>query len=107
MAGTLLVAALITAIIWALVLQPRVSTQRTSSANGGAPTSRHVYGGLPDARGYGHPIIVLTNLGYLVGYCEERKNPAWVSYSIGSITVGPAGKRLSRFITDQIGRAHV
>ena len=43
---------------------------------------------------------MLTNTGYLSGYCEARRNPAWVSFSVSSITVGPSGKRLSKFVTD-------
>jgi endonuclease G len=105
-AGTLLIAALITAVI--LALRSQTATRPSQpTAGSGATVAQHIYGGLPDARSYGHPIIVLTNQGYLSGYCEARRNPAWVSYSIGSITVGPAGKRLSRFITDTRTRSAV
>jgi endonuclease G len=98
----LFVAALITAVVWALV----VERNRTVSH---APNSAElrIYGGLPNAVGYGHPIVVLTNIGYLSGYCEARRNPAWVSFSISSITVGPSGKRLSKFLTDTRTRSGV
>ncbi len=55
---------------------------------------------MPNAAHYGHPVIVLTNTGYLSGYCEAHRNPAWVAYSVSSITVGPSAKRPSRFSTD-------
>ena len=59
-----------------------------------------IYGGLPNAANYGYPIVVLTNIGYLTGYCEARKNPAWVSFSLSSITVGSTAKRPAKFLTD-------
>lgn len=101
LAALLLVAALITAVVWAL----RAERQRTA-APAGSP-ERHSYGGLPNAAGYGYPVIVLTNLGYLSGYCEARRNPAWVSFSVSSITVGPSGKRLTKFLTDPRTRSGV
>ena len=59
-----------------------------------------VFGGLPNTANYGHPVIVLTNIGYLSGYCEARRNPAWVGFSISSVTVGSTAKRPPKFITD-------
>ena len=99
LAALLLVAALITAVIWALMVE------RTRAANPATLTQtnsaeQRIYGGLPSASSYGHPVIVLTNIGYLSGYCEARRNPAWVGFSISSITVGPTAKRLSKFITE-------
>lgn len=37
------------------------------------------YAGLPKQTTYPYPIKVLRNEGYIAGYCEERKNPAWVA----------------------------
>ncbi len=103
----LFVAALITAVVWALVVERnRTSGRATTQADS---RELRIYGGLPNAAGYGHPVIVLTNIGYLSGYCEARRNPAWVSFSISSITRGPSGKRLSKFLTDtrtMIGVTH-
>ena len=97
-AALLLVAALITAVVWALVVERNRTTGRaTTQADA---HEQRIYGGLPNAAGYGHPVIVLTNLGYLSGYCEARRNPAWVSFSISSITVGATAKRPSKFVTD-------
>lgn len=96
----LLVAALITAVGLAL----RAERSRTaSSATTTSSVEVRIYGGLPDAAGYGHPLVVLTNTGYITGYCEARRNPAWVSFSVSSITVGALGKRPSKFFAD--GRA--
>lgn len=97
-AAILLLAALVTAVIWALAFE-RQRSQQSSASREGAPEVR-IYGGLPRSDSYPHPVIVLTNTGYLVGYCEARRNPAWVSFSIPSITVGKPAKRLSTFLTD-------
>ena len=96
----LLIAALVTAIVWALASRPQPLPQQASATGSVSIFSRHSYGGLPDARDYGHPVIVLTNIGYLSGYCEARRNPAWVSFSIGNISVGSTAKRQSKFLID-------
>ena len=98
-AALLLLAALITAVVWAVMVERNrtaspATTTRTDSSE------LRIYGGLPNSAAYGHPIVVLTNFGYLSGYCEARRNPAWVSFSISSITVGSTAKRLTKFITD-------
>ena len=91
-AALLLVAALITAVVWAVLLERnRTASPRPASRPDG-PELR-IYGGLPNSAAYGHLILVLTNSGYLVGYCEAHRNPAWVSFSISSITVGSTAKR--------------
>lgn len=94
----LLVAVLVSAIIWLLIEQQRRAGPAIQSSPAG-PELR-IYGGLPNAANYGHPIIVLTNIGYLSGYCEAHRNPAWVGFSISSITVGSTAKRPSKFLTD-------
>ena len=89
-AALLLVAALITAVIWALVAE----RNRTATRAAATPTDSselRIYGGLSNSAAYGHPVLVLTNCGYLVGYCEAHRNPAWVSFSISSITAVNAG----------------
>jgi endonuclease G len=45
-------------------------------------------------------LVILTNAAYLTGYCETRRNPAWVAFSVGNITIGSTSKRPSRLITD-------
>ena len=97
-AALLLVAALISAVIWALVVERNRTANRDTAKSNSAEL--RIYGGLPNTAGYGHPIVVLTNIGYLSGYCEARRNPAWVSFSISSITVSSTAKRPSKFFTD-------
>ena len=99
LAGFVLLAALISAVIWALM----VEQNRTATRAATTPTDSselRIYGGLPNAAAYGHPVLVLTNSGYLVGYCEAHRNPAWVGFSISSITIGSTAKRPSKFLTD-------
>ena len=98
-AALLLVAALITAVGWALMVEQNRTATRGLPTRPDGPELR-IYGGLPNAAAYGHPVLVLTNSGYLVGYCEAHRNPAWVSFSISSITAGSTAKRPSKFFTD-------
>ena len=98
-AALLLLAALITAVIWALMVEQNRTATRGLPTRPDGPELR-IYGGLPNSAAYGHPVLVLTNSGYLSGYCEARRNPAWVSFSISSITVGSTAKRLTKFLTD-------
>jgi endonuclease G len=98
-AALLLVAALITAVVWALVVERNRTASPRPASRPDEPELR-IYGGLPNAAAYGHPILVLTNSGYLVGYCEAHRNPAWVSFSISSITVGSTAKRPAKFLPD-------
>lgn len=99
-AGILLVAALITAVVWVLVLEQQRREPTVPASRSESTGELRIYGGLPNASNYGHPVVVLTNIGYLSGYCEARRNPAWVGFSINSITVGSLGKRPSKFFTD-------
>lgn len=69
-AGVLLLAALVAALVWALALQPA------------PPRAPLPVGGLPDSSRYSHAVVVLTNIGYLSGYCEAHRNPAWVGFSV-------------------------
>jgi endonuclease G, mitochondrial len=45
----------------------------------------HVYGGAPLARGFPHPVRLLVNTGYVVGYCEALENPAWAAYRVADV----------------------
>ena len=58
------------------------------------------YAGLPEATSYPYQITVLTNQGYISGYCEERKNPAWVSYRVFKLADAESPPRPSRFTVD-------
>ena len=100
LAALLLVAALISAVIWALMVERNRAASRATLTQTNSSELR-VYGGLPNAASYdGHPVVVLTNIGFLSGYCEARRNPAWVGFSISSVSVGSTAKRPTKFITD-------
>jgi len=99
LAALLLVAALIAAVAWALMVERNRAANRAATTRPDAAELR-IYGGLPSAAAYGHPVVVLTNIGYLSGYCEARRNPAWVGFSISSLSVGPPARRLSKLLTD-------
>jgi endonuclease G, mitochondrial len=45
---------------------------------------RHTYAGLPrdEAHPCPGPLKLLQNRGFLLGYCEEKKSPAWVAYRV-------------------------
>ena len=58
------------------------------------------YAGLPTSTTYPYPITVLTNQGYIAGYCEERKNPAWVSYRVFKLPDADSPPRPSGFTVD-------
>jgi endonuclease G, mitochondrial len=61
----------------------------------------HVYGGSPVARGFAYPVRVLTNQGYVAGYCDALENPAWVAYRMNDVGKLPeAGARPDAFETD-------
>lgn len=50
------------------------------------PDLAHLYGGIP-ASASASKITVIHNLGYSVGYDEDRKNPAWVAYRLFAVPV--------------------
>ena len=58
------------------------------------------YAGLPESTTYPYPITVLTNQAYIAGYCEKRKNPAWVSYQVFKLANAESPPRPSRFTVD-------
>lgn len=65
------------------------------------PDRRYVYAGNPKPMpSFPCQIHVLTNIGYAVGYCEERKDPAWVAYRLFKVNSLQAPERPSKFITD-------
>ncbi len=58
-----------------------------------------VYGGLPKAASQ-TSILVLRNIGYFAGYCDDRRNPLWVAYRLDAKEIGHKLKRPSSFKTD-------
>lgn len=59
-------------------------TRQPTPAGTEAPVEKwggtHYYAEMPRPQSYQDAILVLTNIGYVVGYSERRKNPAWVCY---------------------------
>jgi endonuclease G len=62
---------------------------------------------LPATSNYPNPIKRLDRTGYVVGYDEQRKNPAWVAYHLTAIEQKPTSKRPSKFKTDKDTEAKV
>jgi endonuclease G len=54
-----------------------------------------IYAGEPIGTTYPHKITILKNEGFIVGYDEKRRNPAWVAYKVRSCI---SGKRLVCYI---------
>ena len=70
-------------------------------------TSSHIYAGMPIPAGYPNPITRLERTGYVLGYDEIRKNPAWVAYKVPAGDAGKAPKRPHKFVTDNETHAQV
>ncbi len=68
-----------------------------------------IYAGEPIKTTYPNKIKVLQNKGFVVGYDEKRKNPAWVAYKLSACEgkCFSGLKRPSRFQTDYRTRAKV
>ena len=89
------------------------ATHQVSRETGAAPEplpskwgGAYCYGGLPrPSAAFLDTILVLTNTGYLVGYCEAKKDPAWVCYRLFSPHSQHAPPRPKEFMPDD--RTHV
>ena len=69
---------------------------------------RYVYAGNPRPMpSFQGQIQVLTNIGYVVGYSEERKDPVWVGYRLFKISSLQAPKRPRQFMVDARTAARV
>ena len=69
---------------------------------------RYCFAGLPKpSPAFHYQITVLTNSGYLVGYCESRKDPVWVCYRLFKVNNFEAPPRPREFMTDTRTRARV
>ncbi len=62
--------------------------------------SLHIYAGIPRSTNYPHQLLVLENTGYIVGYDETRKTPAWVAYRMFRVGAVSSPPRPSRFMVD-------
>ena len=80
-------------------------TDTTVQPNLPQSKEQHIYAGQPVATNY--PIKRIDRTGYVVGYDEQRKNPAWVAYHLTAIEKKPTSKRPSRFNTDKTTEAKV
>ena len=64
-------------------------------------SDQHLYAGEPTPAHYPNPIKVLKNDGYLVGYDDVRKNPAWVAYRLFKNESNNPTLITTNFITDK------
>ena len=78
-----------------------------AAESAGEWSGKFAYAGEPRPRGYPHPLLRLENAGYLVGYDEERQNPAWAAYRITDQTLPGDFPRPTRFEVDRRTRALV
>lgn len=68
---------------------------------------KYCYAGEPRITTYPHPLLVLTNLGYIAAYDESRKDPAWVCYRLNKVASLIAPPRPQSFSTDARTKAKV
>jgi len=64
----------------------------------------HIYAGMPVAS---IPLTILQRTGYVVGYDERRRNPAWVAYRVPPGDTNLNYDRPDQFDTDRETRAGV
>ncbi|MEI7881639.1 MAG: DNA/RNA non-specific endonuclease [bacterium] len=73
-------------LVQAVAGRPSASTSVTKSVPTASTNQwgdRYCYAGAPrTTASFPYQITVLTNTGYLVGYCETRKDPVWVCYRL-------------------------
>lgn len=69
---------------------------------------KYCYAGEPRSTpAFNQPITVLTNIGYLAGYDDTRKHPAWVCYRLFKVDNLQAPPRPRNFTTDPRTRTRV
>lgn len=64
----------------------------------------HIFGGVPESE---RPLRLLANRGFVVGYDEDRGNPAWVAYRAFHTDAREAPPRPERFEPDPRTRARI
>lgn len=62
-------------------------------------TNNIVYGGIPKPPEK-TPLLLLRNIAYYSGYCDNRRNPLWVGYRLDEKETGQKLKRPKGFKTD-------
>jgi endonuclease G len=61
----------------------------------------YYYAGMPrTTASFSDQLTVLTNIGYVVGYSEARKNPSWVCYRLSQVGSLKAPPRPQQFSVD-------
>ncbi len=92
-------------VFWLDLVADNIPLARGVSAGAGLnlDASAHVLGGAPAAS---RQFTFLKNTGYIVGYDEARKNPAWVAYRVFPARY-PSNKRPDGFEADERTRARV
>lgn len=100
----LLMASLLGCLAYWLV-QALAGPVRRSAGEPSAAVSRwadrYCYAGAPrGSASFPYAITVLTNTGYLAGYCERRRNPVWVCYRLFNPAHWDAPPRPQAFRTD-------
>ncbi len=82
-------------------LPAEVSTISAATSTSLSYAGKYCYAGEPRPTStFNNPIIVLTNTGYLVGYDDHRKNPAWVCYRLFKVDNLQASPRPQNFSPD-------
>lgn len=73
-----------------------------------SPDRTFAYAGLPEpTAAFPYRITVLRNRGYVVGYCEKRKDPAWVCYRAFKVNNLAPPERPESFAVDPRTEARV
>ncbi len=78
---------------------------RITDASAYLKDNAYVLGGLPESPA--RPLVRLKNDAYLVGYDEERRNPAWVAFRLPEPKFAEAAPRPESFSEDRRLRARV
>ena len=80
------------------------------ASDGGTNTyaDKYFYAGIPKATSaLPHPLLVLTNIGYVVGYDDARKDPVWVCYRLFKVSNVTPPPRPKQFVVDSRTTARV
>jgi len=80
----------------------RMEWQEHEPAPPARVASSHIYAGMPVAS---IPLTILQRTGYVVGYDEQRHNPAWVAYHIPPAQAYQSGNRPDEFELDSATRS--
>ena len=68
---------------------------------------QYYYGGMPQVTTYPNPLQILTNIGYVVGYDNQRRDPAWCCYKLSKVSSLRPPPRPKGFAVDMRTRARV